>query len=163
MPISWNSKLDTGIDVIDAQHRRIVDYVNQLEEARMSGDRHRVGEVIEQLVDYTQSHFSFEETMMEQADYKFLKPHQKVHELFIRRVSTFTVRAAKGEDIAEELQATLTTWLLNHIASEDHDYADAVKKMTGQVAAEEASKAAPGSQGHAEGGFVARMLRRFFR
>lgn len=163
MPISWNSKLDTGIDVIDAQHRRIVDYVNQLEEARMSGDRHRVGEVIEQLVDYTQSHFSFEETMMEQADYKFLKPHQKVHELFIRRVSTFTVRAAKGEDIAEELQATLTTWLLNHIASEDHDYADAVKKMTGQVAAAEASSAATGSPGHAEGGFVARMLRRFFR
>jgi hemerythrin len=163
MPISWNSKLDTGIDVIDAQHRRIVDYVNQLEEARMSGDRHRVGEVIEQLVDYTQSHFSFEETMMEQADYKFLKPHQKVHELFIRRVSTFTVRAAKGEDIAEELQATLTTWLLNHIASEDHDYADVVKKMTGQAAAAEASNPAAGPQGSAEGGFVARMLRRFFR
>lgn len=161
MPISWNAKLDTGIDVIDAQHRRIVDYVNQLEEARLSGDRRRVGDVIEQLVDYTQSHFSFEETMMEQAGYKFLKPHQKVHELFIRRVNTYTVRAAKGEDIAEELQSTLTTWLLNHIASEDHDYSDVVRKMT--VEAESAGPAETAAQTARQPGFIAGLLRRFFR
>jgi hemerythrin len=165
MPISWNPKLDTGIDVIDAQHRRIVDYVNQLEEARLKGDRHQIGDVIEQLVDYTQSHFSFEETMMEQAGYKFLKPHQKVHELFIRRVSTFTVRAAKGEDIAEELQGTLTTWLLNHIASEDHDYAEVVRKMTGESGSSGDSAAAPAAAAGATAppGFIAGLLRRFFR
>ena len=33
LPIAWNSELDTGIDVIDQQHRRIVDYINALEAA----------------------------------------------------------------------------------------------------------------------------------
>jgi len=65
MTIVWESKLDTGIEVIDNQHKRIVAYVNQLETARRSGDKVMVIDVIEQLVDYTQSHFSFEEAMME--------------------------------------------------------------------------------------------------
>src|SRR5574343_2072604 len=131
MAIVWEHKLDTGIDVIDAQHRRIVDYINDLEVAKNKGDTKLVHEVIEQLIDYTQSHFGFEEAMMEEAGYTFLKPHKKVHELFIKRVTEFTMRAAKGEDIADELHSMLTKWLLNHIANEDRDYAEAVKQMTG--------------------------------
>jgi hemerythrin len=130
VPIVWNDTLNTGIGVIDSQHRRIVAYINALEEARHARDRARVGAIIEQLIDYTQSHFGFEESLMEEAGYRFLKPHQKVHELFIRRVNGFTVRAAKGEDVAEEMHSMLSTWLLNHIAHEDRDYAPAVKRMT---------------------------------
>ncbi len=154
MPIIWNRTLETGIDVIDAQHRRIVTYINELEDVRRSKDRARVGDVIEQLVDYTQSHFGFEESLMEEAKYKFLKPHQKVHELFIRRVNGFTVRAAKGEDITDELHKMLCTWLLNHIANEDNDYAPAVKKMT---EAEEKSQSQPIVQQKRRG-----LLQRFF-
>ena len=42
-----------------------------------------------------------------------------MHELFIKRVTEFTMRAAKGEDIADELHSMLAKWLINHIASED--------------------------------------------
>ncbi len=158
MPITWNTKLDTGIEVIDEQHQRIVSYINQLEAARLAGDRKRVADVIEELVDYTQSHFGFEEAMMEEAGYEFLKPHQKVHELFIKRVTAFTVRAAKGEDIAEELQTTLTRWLLNHIANEDHNYATAVKRMVARKQQLAAMPDRPQRQG-----FLAGVFGRFRR
>jgi hemerythrin len=131
MHIDWDSKLDTGIEVIDSQHKRIVEYINELEAAKVVGDRQRCNEVIEQLIDYTESHFGFEEAMMEEAGYKFLKPHKKVHELFIRRVTEITLRSAKGEEILEELQSVLTKWLLNHIANEDRDYAQLVLEATG--------------------------------
>jgi hemerythrin len=157
MPITWNSQLDTGIDVIDAQHRRIVGYVNQLEEARLAGDREKVGGVIEQLVDYTQSHFGFEEAMMEEAGYKFLRAHKKVHELFIKRVGEFTLRAAKGEDIAKELQGVLSTWLINHIASEDRDYAKPVLDSTRHTPQDVPVK------GRDREGFMSSLLGRFFR
>ena len=85
--------------------------------------------MIEELVDYTQSHFAFEESLMKEAGYKFLEMHKKVHELFIRRVSDFTLRFAKGEDIAGEVHVMLVRWLSNHIANEDRDYVDAVKAM----------------------------------
>ncbi len=159
MPIVWESKLDTGIDVIDAQHRRIVDYINDLEAAKAKLDKRLVNDVIEQLIDYTQSHFGFEEEMLEEAGYKFLKPHKKVHELFIRRVSDFTLRAARGEDIANELHSMLSKWLLNHIANEDRDYADTVKQMVGNTKGGGAAK----DEKQASQGFISGLLGRFFR
>ena len=159
MPITWDSRLDTGIDVIDAQHKRIVDYINDLEIAKIKGDKVLTMEVIEQLIDYTQSHFGFEESMLEEAGYKFLKPHKKVHELFIKRVTEFTMRAAKGEDIADELHLMLSKWLINHIASEDRDYADAVKKMVAD--GDETAKAAITQT--ARPGFFGSIFGRFFR
>ncbi|MDP2880162.1 MAG: bacteriohemerythrin [Azonexus sp.] len=160
MPIIWDKKLETGIEVIDAQHQRIVEYINDLEIAKMKRDKKMVNDIIEQLIDYTQSHFGFEEEMLEEAGYKFLKPHKKVHELFIRRVTDFTMRAAKGEDIVDELHSMLSKWLLNHIANEDRDYADAVKHMTGvdhniPVAASIQKQPSPG--------FLSGLLGRFFR
>jgi hemerythrin len=160
MPIIWESKLDTGIDVIDHQHRRIVDYINDLEIAKAMGDKKKVTDVIEQLIDYTQSHFGFEESMMEEAGYKFLKPHKKVHELFIKRVTDFTMRAAKGEDIADELHSMLAKWLINHIASEDRDYSDTVKSMVG---AEAAHHEVATQRNAARPGFISGLLGRFFR
>lgn len=160
MPITWDSRLDTGIDVIDAQHKRIVDYINDLEIAKIKGDKVMTMEVIEQLIDYTQSHFGFEESMLEEAGYKFLKPHKKVHELFIKRVTEFTMRAAKGEDIADELHSMLAKWLLNHIANEDRDYSDTVKNMVGTEAAHHESNA---TMPAARPGFISGLLGRFFR
>ncbi len=159
MPITWDSRLDTGIDVIDAQHKRIVGYINDLEVAKLKGDKALVTEVIEQLIDYTQSHFGFEEAMLEEAGYKFLKPHKKVHELFIKRVTEFTMRAAKGEDIADELHSMLAKWLLNHIANEDRDYAVLVKQM---VNAEPVAVAAAPVQ-VIKPGIISGLLGRFFR
>ena len=42
----WLPELDTGIDEIDRQHRRIVDYINQLHEVRSTHDREVLGNVI---------------------------------------------------------------------------------------------------------------------
>lgn len=158
MHIEWDSKLDTGIAVIDAQHKRIVDYINELEAAKVIGDRRRANEVIEQLIDYTESHFGFEEAMMEEAGYKFLKPHKKVHELFIRRVTEITLRSAKGEDILEELQSVLSKWLLNHIASEDRDYAPVVLASTGTKPLAAVTADLPS----ASGGFFSGLVKRLF-
>jgi hemerythrin len=162
MPIIWDSKLETGIEVIDAQHQRIVEYINDLEIAKMKLDKKMVNDIIEQLIDYTQSHFGFEEEMLEEAGYKFLKPHKKVHELFIRRVTDFTIRAAKGEDIVDELHSMLSKWLVNHIANEDRDYADAVKNMTGVDHNIPATSAAT-IQKQPSAGFLSGLLGRFFR
>ncbi len=160
MPIVWDHKLDTGIEVIDAQHKRIVEYINELEIAKQKGDRHLLNDIIEQLIDYTQSHFGFEEEMMAEAGYKFIKPHKKVHELFIKRVSEFTLRSAKGEDIVEELHSMLSKWLINHIANEDRDYAKIVQAM---VAKGEAESPAAAAAPQAQGGFLSGLLGRFFR
>ena len=85
--LHWVPELDTGIAEIDTQHRRIVDYINKLRDLRESHDRQGLSDVIAEMVDYTMSHFAFEEALIENAGYLFSGPHKKVHELFTRKVA----------------------------------------------------------------------------
>jgi len=124
--LHWVPELDTGIAEIDVQHKRIVDYINKLHELKDTHDREKLGEVIAETVDYTISHFAFEEAMIENAGYMFAGPHKKVHELFTRKVAEMQSRFDSGEDVTNELHGMLSRWLFNHIRNEDHGYIDSV-------------------------------------
>ena len=67
--LQWGPDLETGIAVIDAQHKRLVQLVNQMYEARQKHDMNTVGAVIPEMVDYSVSHFNFEEELMQDAGY----------------------------------------------------------------------------------------------
>lgn len=127
MAIIWTQDLDTGIDVIDQQHRRIVDFINDLEAAQVMKNQEQIKQVIHDCVDYTLSHFAFEESLQEEAGYPYCKPHKKVHELFTRRVSEYQERINLGDDVSEELHAMLARWLVNHIKRDDADYVASVR------------------------------------
>ena len=124
--MTWSSDLNTNIHIIDAQHKKILDYINALHDAEQSKDRAVIRGVMDALVDYTISHFAYEESMLENAGYQFLKPHQKVHELFISKINNYIARFEAGEDVTRELFNMLKGWLAGHIKSEDADYVDLV-------------------------------------
>ena len=165
--LNWTSDLDTGIAEIDNQHRRIVDYINRLNELRHTHDRAGLSDVIGEMVDYTMSHFAFEESLMENAGYLFSGPHKKVHDLFVRKVAEMQSRFEGGEDVTEELHGMLSRWLFNHIRNEDHGYVDSAKaylRMTagGQQSEREQLKAEVlrelAAQQQAKKGWLARIL-----
>lgn len=140
MTITWTDDLNTGIDVIDKQHMRIVDFINQLEDAQKLKDLVLIRQVMEDCLDYTMSHFAFEESLQEEAGYKYCKPHKKVHELFTRRVNEYKERLELGDDVAGELHALLARWLVNHIKRDDADYVGAVKANMVTLIAEKEQK-----------------------
>ncbi len=125
----WSKDLNTGIEVIDKQHQRIVEYINELDDARTGGHKMEdVGRVIDEMVDYTLSHFAFEESMQDEAHYPFSKAHKRVHELFTSKVAELQERYSLGEDVSEELHKMLFNWLYNHIKRDDADYVEYVNK-----------------------------------
>ncbi len=136
--MQWTEDLETGIQVIDDQHKRIIGYINELHHASETANAAEVQEVLEGLLDYTITHFQFEEELQEKAGYPFLKAHQRVHEIFMKRVATFRERADKGENIIPELLSMLKVWLSSHIKGDDRDYVESVKKITGTNEAENA-------------------------
>ncbi len=154
--ITWSDSFNTTIEEIDNQHRQLVDYINKLDDARQSGDRKTISQVIDGLTDYTISHFAFEECLMQDAQYAFVKPHQSIHEAFIKRVNSFKDRFAKGEDIAEEFQNLLKVWLIQHIQRDDASYVKAVKPK--MVALLESKEEVEGNKG----GWLARSMKKFF-
>ena len=119
---SRNSSLSVGTEVIDGQHRRIVDYINELNVAHLEKDREKVSKVLMGLVDYTMTHFMFEEYLMERSGYPLSASHKKVHSSFIARVNMFVEQHESGEDINGRLMSVLQIWLTNHIKKDDKDY-----------------------------------------
>lgn len=125
--MEWNQTYNIGIDVIDNQHRQILDYINALEQVKNTGQRDKIKEVLEDLIDYTQSHFSFEENLLEQVSYQYLPSHRGIHELFVKRLNDYRLKFEKGESIEKDLYRLLSKWLINHIQHDDQDYVDAVR------------------------------------
>ena len=147
----WQEGLNTGIDIIDSQHQRIVEMINHLHVAEKSGSRAAITEVIDEMVDYTLSHFAFEEELMEEAGYPFSAAHKRVHEVFTKRVSEYRLRFEAGEDIVDDLRSMLSRWLFNHIRNDDKAYADSVKRHLNHFVRE-----------HQQGGWLSRTVKRLF-
>lgn len=152
MTILWTTDLSTGIDVIDNQHKRIVDYINQLGDAIKQRNRISVGSVLDELVDYTVSHFAFEESLQEEAGYLYAKPHKAVHEMFIKRVAKYQEKHNAGEDVAPQLHGMLSTWLIHHIKRDDMAYVSEVKASITSIV-----------QDKKEGNWLSRSLGKFFK
>ncbi len=127
----WTSNLNTGIETIDKQHKMIVEYINQLDDAKTGGvNNSLVAKVIDKLVGYTASHFKYEERLLEEANYPFLKAHRNVHEIFIKRLNDYQERFRLGEDISGELHAMMFNWLFGHIKHDDMDYVSVVGDLS---------------------------------
>ena len=141
MKMYWVPEYNTGIDVIDDQHRRILDFINEIDEISSTTDRERVKQILNNIIDYTQSHFTFEESLQEEAGYKYRVPHKRVHDLFIKRIESYRDRFAAGHSIENELHEVLSKWLINHIQHDDADYVGAVKmNMIGIIESNEKKK-----------------------
>ena len=149
--LKWTKDLDTGIDVIDGQHRQIVDYINQLHDAKVTENEQVISKVLGDTIEYTVSHFGFEETLLEDAGYEFIRPHKKVHELFIKRINEYKQRFDSGEDVAEELLDLLSRWLFSHIRNDDAAYVPTVMSTLGNMLNDK------------KPGFLKRSLSKFFK
>ena len=125
---SWDKSLSVGIDLIDNQHRRIVDYINELGTAYHEQDREKVSEILMGLIDYTATHFTFEEDLMRRSNYPLYDSHKKVHDSFVAHINTFVKQHDKGHDVTKRLISELQVWLTNHIKNDDADYAPYVSK-----------------------------------
>jgi hemerythrin len=127
--VEWKPEFEIGINVIDTQHMRIVDYINQLVDYDGHASHGEIAELINALIDYTYSHFAFEEALMEEAGYEYLSAHQQTHEVFTEHVAELHQRFNKGDDVSAEIGTLLQTWLINHIQDDDQSYAPVVKQQ----------------------------------
>lgn len=137
MRIEWRPDYELGIELIDRQHRRIVDYINTLDElVDKPGTRLGVARVLHDLVDYTESHFGFEEALLAEAGFAGLASHRHTHERFTQRIAALQRRHEAGENVAEELLVLLETWLIHHILKEDAAYTTQVRALIERIGRE---------------------------
>ncbi len=126
MFIAWDNAYDTGIEVIDIQHRKIVDYINQLHYAISTKDKDEIDKVFDSLFQYCISHFSFEESLMSEHGYQNTEGHRMVHDSFMDRIRRYKSDWDQGKDVSRRLLNDLKIWLIAHIQKEDQYYAQEI-------------------------------------
>jgi len=152
----WEPAFSVGIAVIDDQHKQIIEYINELGTISIYHNEEKVRMVLLALKDYTVSHLSFEESLMQEAGYSKLEAHKQIHLAFIERINFFKERYERGEDISKQLMMDLQMWLINHIQHDDTDYKEVVLAML------QKKQIAP-MDGQIKDGWLATHINKFFK
>jgi len=122
--ITWGPQLETGIAAIDAQHKRLVDIINRLNEALEANRRDEVmGEIFDELVTYTETHFTYEESLLTKHDYEDLENHKKEHRAFTDQIKMDRDNFKAGVwEFERGFLDFLRNWLVTHIQATDRGY-----------------------------------------
>lgn len=118
----WDPALETGVGMIDDQHRALFALANALQKAidDETSDDDTVADALYGLTDYVTEHFGDEEGLMEDLGYPGLGPHRSLHEHLTGEVMRNMAAYFNGEAIAAAQVAPLVAdWLRTHIAKQD--------------------------------------------
>lgn len=131
MAIEWQKDLETGIEIIDDQHRELFSRFNKLLEACKEGKgRDEMMKVLLFLNDYIRSHFSAEEELQTKFNYPGYPTHRAQHNSFIHTVEQLERQFKdEGATIALVIQTnqTMVNWLIQHIGKMDREFAEFVR------------------------------------
>ena len=122
--IQWEPELSVGIAEIDQQHKKLIEMINDLNDAMIQGkEREILYEVIRGLIAYTKLHFGTEEKYFDQYEYDDREAHKARHKEFIQKVAQFRDDFIRGEmNTPAELMNFLNRWWLEHIKGIDKKY-----------------------------------------
>lgn len=131
--ITWQDKLNTGVDEIDSQHKHLIEICNnafaltKLEDGIDHFDE--IMDIIKELTAYTEYHFSFEEGLMQKFNYEDIDKHKMEHYLFMRKVSKMDLgKIDKDQNGAiQEIINMLVDWVSSHILDTDMKYVPCFK------------------------------------
>ena len=131
--IEWTEGLATGIDLVDKQHKMLLEKLNDISEAieNMQG----VDVIIRTLdfmMDYTDFHFTAEEKHMENTQYPRIEYHKKMHKEFVETLNTMINEFKEDgatDRLAESVNIFLFNWLVTHIKGVDGAYGKYVKEL----------------------------------
>ncbi|HPT50767.1 MAG TPA: bacteriohemerythrin [Accumulibacter sp.] len=117
----WSEEYELGITEIDDQHKGLVDLLNQLHKAiREHRGTTTSRRILDQLIDYTRTHFLLEESLMRVTAYPGVDRHRTQHKELISQIEALQ-RKMDQESVAIsfELLHFLRNWLIQHIHESD--------------------------------------------
>lgn len=142
----WNPNFETGFDLIDQQHRHLVDLLNKLAGTLVSGDVSAVNSAFDALAAYANKHFEDEEVIWQDcfAGDAWMSSHQMAHATFLPKVVELKDHQADRplSDVVEQLVKFLIRWLAFHIIDNDKRMAMVVAATSSGIPIEQAKNLA---------------------
>ena len=119
--MEWGPAWLTGHSVIDADHKKLVEYVNALNEAMLRGEGRGASlEILRKLVNYTREHFAREEEIWRAGGLSTFAEHKDLHIKLIGQVERFEKEFSSGTAVlTADLMSFLREWLIDHVFRTD--------------------------------------------
>ncbi len=132
--IEWNDSLKLGVAVVDRQHERLVGIINRLQEAVAAGRGSEViGEIIDELIIYSATHFRMEEKYFAEFNYADAEEHKREHAALIDKVTAFandfgSAQRGSKPELAKDMLQFLQIWWRYHMLETDSKFASLFKE-----------------------------------
>lgn len=117
----WEDRYRLGVDALDRQHERLVRRVNDFYEGMRAGEgREMLGETLDALLAYADTHFQTEEGLMVLHGYPDRAEHCRIHRRMREHVFALKARFDAGHLTSPvRIGNFLKNWLSKHILETD--------------------------------------------
>lgn len=122
--LAWNKDFTVEDDIIDAQHKKLIDLYNTLIDLTFfEKDTKKLKKTVSDLKEYSNYHFSEEENRMQKANYTHTEDHIFEHNKFKKQMNFYSQKINEGSyDIVDDMFLYLGKWIVMHIKNEDKKY-----------------------------------------
>ena len=123
--IEWSDSFSVGNATIDSQHKKLFHLLDSIFVAMKAGKaKEIINPSIDELINYTETHFKTEEDLFEKHGYPDAVAHNREHKLFVDKVVGIAAKVKAGKMVLSvEITSFLKDWLVNHINGTDQKYA----------------------------------------
>lgn len=120
-----------GVPEMDGQHSVQVRLLRALKDTLKRSEGKRAVELIDELDDYTNTHFLLEETLMIQRAYPDRQAHREEHGYLIEKLRSLRSAVASAGEARQLSEAdAIEEWLFCHIRTFDRAFANYVTEQS---------------------------------
>lgn len=139
----WNKNYETGVTIVDGQHKCLVDIINEYSQllANNTTTANDIDLTLNKLIDYTKFHFKDEEQLMYSVglDIRHIKYHEELHRHILDEISTLLSDNVTDKlSIARCILDLVIHWLVYHILGTDMNMAKQIKRIQNGSSARDA-------------------------
>jgi hemerythrin len=130
--IVWDASMTTGVESLDAQHKQLIAWLNDLLAAMSQGrGRTEIERLLDQLGGYAVTHFGDEEKCMTRYRCPVAEANAEAHKEFVATFMSFKAEYEQGGATAHlvvRVESELMRWLAGHIKRTDAQLAHCVRE-----------------------------------
>lgn len=124
--MNWNNEYELGLPVLDAQHKQLFRFNDELQDAIKKGLKvSNINTLLTQIKLYAARHFSMEEKYMADVSYPQIVEQKDAHAAFVNRFDEIQDDFnAQGmtPDLVKAITNELTKWIVDHVTGMDQTF-----------------------------------------
>ncbi len=121
MSLQWSETLSVANDLIDNDHKYLIDLINETEIDIQQRHRTELATVLAKLSMYSQFHFRREEKIAAAAGFAQVAQMHESHAYLLKKLDEFKTENDEfwSDESMDTFGSFLQTWLISHVMKED--------------------------------------------